>query len=498
MRSALETSSTRAENNRVHLSATIAAVDVDRGIKAAYKEAGKARIPGFRTGKAPRKVLENYYGGRDYFLAKATDTLVNEIFPLAIDAEGYVALGKPDFEEIDLVEEGSDFSFALTFTVRPLVELSSYDPLQIELPAEEATEEEIDEQVQAMLAYYVDFTEVIDRPVQAEDFIYAELETTADGQPIEALTGENVPYSLGSGAMPASFDENFIGLEIGAPAEFDYQYGEGELGFTGVAENIHVKVTIKAIEEKRLPELTDAWVKDTLEFENLADFRARIAETIRQQKEREIPRLRDRLLTEGLAARVQMEGEPPAELIAVNEQDIYRDFFASLQRQGMGFDTFLANANITSEQFREDAHKQALEITLQELALDALARHLGIVVTEEEIVAEFEKSGADDPADLFAQWKSNGRLSEVREQILRSKAAASARESAEVFEPGTKPATKSAAKEPTPKKTAAKKAATTKDSEKKTSGEAPKKKPATKKTAVEESSVKKTEITEKD
>jgi trigger factor len=176
-----------------------------------------------------------------------------------------------------------------------------------------------------------------------------------------------------------------------------------------------------------------------LEFEDVVDFRMRIAETIKKQKEREIPQMRDRLINNELAARVQIEGEPPAELVSANEQSIYRDFFASLQRQGMTFDAFLANSNITSEQFRNDAHRQALELTIQELAFDALARHLKLVVTDEEIVEEFEKSGALDPAALLKQWKDNGRLSEVREQILRYKAAERAQQDAEVFEPGKKP-----------------------------------------------------------
>jgi trigger factor len=137
-----------------------------------------------------------------------------------------------------------------------------------------------------------------------------------------------------------------------------------------------------------------------------------------------------------------LQGEPPSVLIAQTEQSVYRDFFTSLQRSGQTFDSFLASANTTLDAFREDIKRQAVEITTQALALDALARHLAFEVTDDEVREEFASSGSDDAEELYQQWKDNGRLSEIREGLLRIKAARHLNETAEVFEPGMKPAEK--------------------------------------------------------
>ncbi|MDR1713778.1 MAG: hypothetical protein LBR39_06480 [Coriobacteriales bacterium] len=337
----MDTTSKRLEDDRVELNVTIDAAEVDKSVTAAYKEAGKARIHGFRPGKAPRHVMDNVFGGKEYFLGQATDSLVKATFPLAIDAEGYVALDSPDFEELQLVEEGKDYSYTLTFGVTPQLELSSYDPVEVELPSAEADEAEVENQVQVMLSYYVDL-------------------------------------------------------------------------------------------EGNKPELTDEWVKEQLDYEDVADFRNRIAESIKAQKAMELPQLKERLILDALIKRV--EGEPPAVLVSGTEQDIYRDFFNSLQRSGLTFDGWLAQRDITPEAFRADAHQQAVEGATQGLALDAVARHEQFEVTEAEILAEFERSGAENTQALYEGWKNSGRLSELREGLLRMKALEHLKETAIVTE----------------------------------------------------------------
>ncbi|MDR3314884.1 MAG: hypothetical protein LBS98_00150 [Coriobacteriales bacterium] len=389
---ALETSSRRLEDNKVEVKVVISAAEVDKGIAAAYKEAARVRIPGFRPGKAPRHVLDNNYGGKEYFLGKTTDDLVKETFPLAIDSEGFVPLDSPDFPELDIVKEGEEYQYTTTFTVSPVYELSSYEPVQIELPSEEATPEEIQSQVDSLLEYYVDFEEV-------------------DGEQV-----------------------------------------------------------------KKLPELTDEWVKEKLEYESVEEFKNRVAESIKAQKSYEIPGLKNRLVTTELASR--LEGEPTELLVNQAEQSIYRDFFSTLQKNQLTLDAYLAQTGLTSEGFRADVKQQAAAEVAQELALGALARHLALEISDDEIHEEFANSGAQNPEELYADWKANGRLSEIREGLLRMKAARHLVDTAEVFELGKKPAAKKAAK-----KAAGKKPATEEES----AGEkgAEKKATATKKSAAE-------------
>ncbi len=452
----METKSVRSDDNKIELTVTLTEDAVKKHVDAAYRQAGKARIPGFRPGKAPRKVLENFYGGKEYFLAEATDSLVRESLPLAIDAEGHVPLDKPAVGDIDPVEEGKTYTFSLTYTVRPLFELTSYEPLQIELPSSEPTDEEIEEQIDVMLNYYVDMVDVTDRAIKDEDVVDMDIEVTADGERVDAMSGDKIPYMLGSGVMPKSFDDKVIGAKIGDELDFDLKLGDDEAvpAFLDKDKATHAKLKVLGIQARVKPELTDEFAKEKLEFENADDFKMQIAETIRFRKTTDLAQLKDRVIAEELASR--LDGEPTDILVTQTEQDIYRDFFNSLQQSGQTFDTFLSSANLTPETFREDVKKQATEMAAQALALDAIARHNNFEVTEEELRQEFELSGAEDPDDLYKQWQENGRLSEIKEGILRMKASKKVNEEAEVFEPGKKPEAKKTAKKPATKKTAKK------------------------------------------
>jgi trigger factor len=458
---ALETTSKRNDEDKIELTVTISADEVQRHLNAAYREAGKVRIPGFRPGKAPRRVLENHYGGKEYFQAQATDELLKESLSLAIDAEGYVPLDKPELAELDLVEEGADYCYSTTFVVRPILELSSYEPVQIELPSDEPTPEEIESEIEVMLDYYIDFEKITDRPVVEGDFLALDMETTSGGERIEGISGEDIPYQMGTGSMPPAFEEHLIGMTIGETREFNIPLSAEERDLpdgselteltelTKPAKPIElarVVATVKEISAKTKPELTDAWVKEKIEFDSVAEFRNRIADSIRARKQSELTSLRERLTSDELASRLR--GEPSNLLITQTEQGIYRDFFATLQQNNQTLDGFLASADITPDAFRADIKKQATEVAAQALALDALARHLAFEVTEDEIREEFASSGAENPDELYRQWKENGRISEIREGMLRVKAARHLKESAEVFEPGEKPVDTKTADEP--------------------------------------------------
>ncbi|MDR0888755.1 MAG: trigger factor family protein [Coriobacteriales bacterium] len=225
----METSSKKLDDAKVEITVKVPANDVDNEFKNVYKEAGNVRIPGFRKGRAPRKILENAYGGKDYFRAKATDAIVESSALIAIDEEGYVPIGTPDFPEFDMASEGADYEYKFTLEVTPQMELESYDAVNIELPSTEPTEEQINSRIDTLREYYVTYEEP------------------------EEEGGEKV---------------------------------------------------------KKLPELTDAWVKETLEFDGVDDLKARVADSIRSNNEATHDTVKQYLVSAELANR--LKGEPPA------------------------------------------------------------------------------------------------------------------------------------------------------------------------------------------
>jgi trigger factor len=226
--------------------------------------------------------------------------------------------------------------------------------------------------------------------------------------------------------------------------------------------------------ERQLPEMTDAWVKETLEFENIDEFKTRVHDSILEQKEQELPSLREFRSSTEIAKR--LVGDVPESIVQRTEQDNYKDLFQSLQAQRVTLDTYLEANQLTPESFRDSMHEQAHTSAAIALALDALARHLGLQASDDEVKEEFVKSGAKDPERLFKNWQSNGRLSEVRQGLIRIKAAKHLYDTAEIFEPGTL-----TIKEDKPKKKSSKKADTAKiDADDKNGEENTKKKPTTK------------------
>ena len=436
----LDTKVKKLEDNKTELTVTIPAEEVTKGVAAAYKKAAKVRIPGFRLGKAPRHVLENYYGGKDYFLSEATEELINTWFPLALEAENLIPLKKAEFSLDILVVEGESYTFSAELIVKPDMELSSYEPVQVELPSDKVTEEEIERQIESLREYYISYDDVDGRVAQDGDTVILDLKSTLNGEIVEGLSTSGLPYEIGSKTMPEQFDENIKGMEVGEEKEFDFSFDEDPLEVMGEGDKMHVKAKLVSVRTKVLPEVTDAWVKATLDYEGVEDLRDKITVSIQSQKSQQLPELKEIVCQHELVSR--LIGEPPSEMVRNAEQGIYRDFFNMLQKRNMSFDQYLINNDITPEEFQKDTKAQAFEGAAAGLALDALARHLELTVAEEEVIAEFEFSGAEDTQKLLAEWKESGRLPEIREGLLRMKAAQHLVSTAEVFDIGQKPEAK--------------------------------------------------------
>ncbi|MDR1016633.1 MAG: hypothetical protein LBL67_04130 [Coriobacteriales bacterium] len=369
--------------NLIVFKITVPAAEVDAAIKSVYKEAAQVRIPGFRPGRAPRPVLNRVYGGKDYFLAKATDEVVNGNAPQAVDGADYIAIDQAKFDDSGMVEEGKDYNFGFKVEVVPQIELPDYGPVQIELPPDEPSAADIDKEIDRLRQFY------------------------------------------------AVYDKDDKGEQ----------------------------------KEKKLPELTDQWVKDTLEFESVDELRERVADSIKAQNSQTLPQLKENLAVIALGERV--EQEPPKALVEQKEVSIFQDLYRMLNQNQITYDSYLEQLGKTADEYKEQTHDSALRQVKEELALDAVARQAKLKATKSEVVEEFKKAGAEDPEQSYANWEKRGNLAEIKQGILRMKATKHVVDTAEVFDIGKLPEKKKAAKksdnkadkEPAPKKTAAKKPA---------------------------------------
>ena len=406
------TTSIREDDGKTQVIIEMTADEVKEHIDKAFKSFSKTRIPGFRAGKAPRKVLIQNFGGHAVVYEQITSDMINDVAPVAVDQQDILFVTDPDFEESGLVADGEPFTFTLYGEVKPQIELESYDPVEIKMPPEEVTEAEIEAQLAALQEYYYGF-ESVDRAAKEGDYVMAALESTVDGEKLESLSNDNRLFELGGAGVPAAISEQVAGMKAEDTKEFDFEGEDEDIA----GKSVHTKVTVKEVREKQIPEMDDEFASK-VGFDSFDELREKLTEQIKSQKDEQLPRLKESRCVVALSKRVK--GEVPTSYVNYTRENILRDFFNNLQEQGTTFDQFLASRGITSDEFKKDLDEQSQEEAAETLALDALFRENNMEITEEDIAKEFE--AVSNPEAVRKSWEEAGRMSVIREAIRRQRA----------------------------------------------------------------------------
>lgn len=410
----LETSLEKLENNQVKVTVTLEASEIQKYIDDTYKTLSKKyRFPGFRPGKAPRKVLESSLG-KEAIMGEATNLVVNTMEPKVLDQEDISPLGDPEYDVQNVIEEGKPFTYYVTFNVKPLFELSSYDNVEIEIPFKEATEAEVDQQIERFLGFYTNYEDSKSKRMAKKGDVVS-ISIKGD-EKSKFLDNENRLYEIGAGSMPEEFDKEIVGMKPGEEKEFDFKSDESD----EEAPSLHVTVKLISHKDKVVPELTDEFAKDKFGFENAADMREKLKEEIQQEKEHVIPQVKEQNAIHELGSR--LTDEVPENYRSIVFNDLAQQFMGQLQQQGMSLDMYLGQNGIAPQQFIADLQKQAEDVARESLALDALAAHLKLEATDEDVLNEFKESGSEDPEKTFKEFKEQGRIPSIRDFVRRSKA----------------------------------------------------------------------------
>ena len=402
---------------------TIPAADVDAAIKKAYKDAAnKYRFPGFRAGRAPRPVIDNMLG-KEATLAQATNDILAANEPAVLNELDIVPLKEGDYKELDLAKDHEDYTYTVTFSLRQSVELNSYEPVEIEMPPAEVTEGEIDAQIEMLMGYHATFEEA-DRAVQNDDYVTASVK---DVKGATRFAGENRMFVVGSENFPTEVNEGLVGMKKDESKEISWTpMGDN-------AEEVTIEVTINNVKERKLPELTDEFVKENFGFDTIAAMRDGVKEELEGDKTSKLPGLKENRAVAALSERLELE-----KVDEDYEQSVFSElgqtFLQNLSSRGMTLDVWLQASGLTSEAFIADLHRQANDVARESLALDALARHLEIEVSDEDVDKEFVDAGVEDVAASKAQFVADGRMPAVRDSIRRSKAVDWLVENAKVTE----------------------------------------------------------------
>src|SRR4051794_18303504 len=399
----------------VKLSVTIDEAEFDRDIDNAFRAiAREVRLPGFRPGKVPRKVLEARIG-----LATAREQALRDAVPVyladAVREHDIDLIATPNIEFTGGSESGP-VSFDAVCEVRPEITVPGYGGLRVELPTPEATQDDIDQAIQAELRRQGTLVDV-DRPIQSGDQVTLTLAATRDGEPVAGLNTEDWLYEVGNGWVAPGFDNELIGASAG-----------DELTFTatpnGTEEPADFVVNITKVQETELPELSDDWVSENIgEFDTVDEWEAALAERIGAGKLNQARTQFIERTTTALAGLVDLE--PPESMVQADLQGRVQNTVQQFQAQGISVDQWLQVTGQDPAAFIEGLKVQSEKAVKVDLALRAVGVAEGIEVTDQDLNAEYARIGMQvrqKPTEVRKAYEKNDAVTDLIAQIRKTKA----------------------------------------------------------------------------
>lgn len=404
------------EGNKVKLSVEVDEQEFNSAVDAAFKKiAREVRIPGFRPGKAPRRVLEAHIGsgaGR----AQALNDALPEYYSDAVLANEVDVIAPPEIEITDGHESGS-VKFDAIVEIRPVVTITGYGDLTIEIPAPSPSDEEIDAQLERFRSQYGEL-EVVEREAGTGDYVTIDIEGSQNGEVLEGLVASAYLYEVGSAGIVPELDEQLVGCSAGDTRSFDAPHPNGE-----EEDPLHFEVTVTEVKEKVLPELNDEFAALASEFETMAAWRDDLVTRMTAVRKAQSQMIVREKIGEALAELVV--DDLPEPLVAAEMNERLQDMAMRLQAQGLSLEQWLQFSGTDTEQFLDDLKATADRSARVDLALRAIALAEAIEVLDEDLDLEFEAVAArvqQETENVRAQLTEAGHLPALKTDIAKRKA----------------------------------------------------------------------------
>jgi trigger factor len=420
----MTTNVTKLEENKVRLDVEVTPETVRQGVEAKIRELGRqVRVPGFRPGKAPRRVIENRLG-RDYIYMEALQEQLPGWYSQAVVETDLRPIDQPEIHFDDPLDEEEGFKFSATVEVRPEADLGDYKSVEVPRREVEVSDEDVEESMEELRGQFATLAAVEERPAQDGDFVILDFSgERLTGGPVEGADAEDYMLEIGRGELLPAFEENIVGMNAGERKQFGVtfpmDYAEESLRGESVLFNVHVK----EIKERDLPPLDDEFVKEASEFETLDELRAAMREQLEAAAEQRVDgEFRGRVLdvvAEGVDVQV------PEVMVHEKAHEMVDSFERSIRSQGMEPEQYYQLAGTDHHQFEERVRPDAEDTVKKELVLEAVAAAEGIVAEEDEVMHEISHLAEDSERSVqeIAQvLRNNGTYSMLEEEISRQKA----------------------------------------------------------------------------
>ena len=397
MKSAVE----KLSPTRVKLSIDVPFTELKPHIDGAYKSLSeKITIPGFRKGKVPSAMIDQRVG-RGAVLDEAINAAIPTFYSQAAKDNDVLVIGRPTVEVTEL-KDNENFAFTIEVDIRPDIALPNFSEIKIEVDDVKVTEADIEEQVQALRTRFGTLT-TVEKVVAIGDFVTIDLVATKDGQPLDGGTANDLSYEVGSASMIDGLDEALIGLSAGGEKSF-------ETALVGMAEGEKgsVKVSVKAVKERELPPVDDAFAKLASEFETLAELKADLTTRLTRLKEMEQGAQARDLLVERLISSVDIP--LPAAIIEAEVND-------HLEKEG----------RLEDDKHRAEVNEEVKSTIAREFLLDSIVKAESVAVNESELTEYLVRAASRygmTPDQFIKEVSQAGQVTTMVAEVARAKALA--------------------------------------------------------------------------
>ena len=373
----------------VELIIEVGAEEFEAGLDRAYKKnRGSISVPGFRKGKAPRKVIEGMYGVGVFY-----EDAIEELYPVALEeavrTEGLDIVATPG---VEIVEAGKDgMTFKATITVRPEVTLENYKGLEADKVLATVTDAAVDAELQSFVERATRL-ETVERAAENGDTAVIDFEGFQEGIPFNGGKGENFELVLGSGSFIPGFEDQVVGMTAGEERDVTVTFPEDYQAEELAGKPAVFKVKLHEVKAKVVPELDDEFAKDVSEFDTLVafkeDLRAKIADRNMAQAD---ARFKQALLDQ-LSDKVTIE--VPTAMVEAQVDNIMNDYKQRLESQGVSLEMYMSYMQLTEQAMRNEVRPAAVKQLKTQLALEAIVRAEQIEVPDDAVTEEFKKIAA--------------------------------------------------------------------------------------------------------
>lgn len=404
---------------RVRINVEVPFSELEPDFQRAYKElARQVRLPGFRPGKAPAKLLEARFGREAMLDQVVTDALPARYGQAVAESEVH-PLGQPEIE-VTKKEYGEELAFTAEVDIRPKLTLPDPGSLTISVDPIEVSDDDVDAELQSLRARFGTLTGV-DRPVADGDFVSIDLSATIDGEEVPGATAQGLSHEVGSGRLIAGLDEALVGLSVDESKEFTAQLATGE----HAGKDAQVTVTVKSVKQRELPEPDDEFAKLASEFDTIGELRSNLREQVgRTKRAQQAEAIRDAAIDTLLE---QVDIPLPESIVKAQVDSALHNALHSLDHDESKLDEVLAQQGKSREEFETETRTAAETDVKRQLLLDALADELEVQVGQddltERLVATSRQYGIE-PQQLVAYLQENNQLPAMFADVRRALAIA--------------------------------------------------------------------------